>query len=368
MNTLRKSIFLLIVISLSACSSSSSQTPASATSSLAPPSITTIPKATPTQAEPTPQAIPSIAQYGLAGRLVLIEYNETGNKLIDLNLQSGEIRTLFIAPPNSWLSSALVSPDEQQILLVYAPPLSDNTPQFGYSDLYLLPYDGSSQPKPFVTRKDPKESFFFPAWAPDGQSVYLTHLYRIDPNSQVPAYQNDIESVTLNGETKKIIDHALWPALSADGTRLSYLNVDPITFGNDLYLANPDGTNQTPILQPNVNPPVDAHLFTEDGNQVIFSMVNLQPAPAGSWLEKLFGVRVVSAHNVPSDWYIVSIGGGNPQPLTSLNDTGLYGDLSPDGTQMAFISASGLYVMKIDGSNLVQLSHDVLIGTVDWIR
>jgi Tol biopolymer transport system component len=96
-------------------------------------------------------------------------------------------------------------------------------------------------------------------------------------------------------------------------------------------------------------------------------MVNAQPAPASSWLERLFGVQVAYAHSVPSDWYQAPVSGGTPQPLTHLGDINLNGDLSPDGSQMAFISASGLYVMNIDGSNLVLLSSDVVVGTVNWI-
>jgi hypothetical protein len=57
-----------------------------------------------------------------------------------------------------------------------------------------------------------------------------------------------------------------------------------------------------------------------------------------------------------------------PERLTSLGDLFLNGDLSPDGSQMAFISASGLYVLNMDGSGLNQISSEVLVGTVSWIR
>jgi Tol biopolymer transport system component len=357
----------MIIFSLAACSSPTTQPPASSSTTLPPPSVMIIPNSTETPSEPASKTMPDIAKHGLTGRLVLIQWYPKGNRLIVLNLISGEVRVLFQAPENSWLSEAVVSPDEGQILLAYAPPPPGNESQYGYTDLYLMPFDGSSQPQPFLTRSDPQESFFFSTWAVDGQSVYFTHLYRIDPNGQVPAYQNDVEKATLQGETETIIEHALWPAISPDGARLSYLYTDPVTFGNDLYLANPDGTGQTPVLQPGTNPPVDAHLFTMDGGQLIFSMVNLQPAPASSWLEKLFGVGVASAHSVPSDWYRAPLSGGVPERLTYMEDSNLNGDLSLDGNQLAFISASGLYVMNLDGSDLIQLSNDVMIGTVNWI-
>lgn len=311
--------------------------------------------------------MPEVVQYGLTGRLVLIKYSSTGNRLIELNLATGEVRTLFQAPDASWLAAAVVSPDLQQILMAYAPPPPSDETQFGYSDLYLMPYDGPSQPQPFLTRGEPQESFFFSTWGTDSQSVYYTHLYRIDPNSEIPAFQNDVEKATLDGQTETLIEHGLWPAVSPDGSKIAYLYADPATFSNDLYLANPDGSEQAPVMQPGVNPPVDAHLFTRDGSQLIFSMVNPQPAPASSWLDKLFGLRIASAHNVPSDWYTAPLSGGSPQRLTSLFDVNLNGDLSPDGGQMAFIGASGLYVMNTDGSNLELLTNDLFIGTVSWL-
>jgi Tol biopolymer transport system component len=299
--------------------------------------------------------------------LVLIIFGQKGNQLVEIDLTSGNIKTMFQAPENSWLAAAVVSPDGRQVLLSYAPPPPVGNPQFGYSDLYLLPLSGSGSPQPLLTRKDPQESYFNPTWAPDGNSIAYTHLYRIDPNSKVPAFQNDVEQATLDGKTKPLIPHSLWPALSPDGTKLAYLNEDPITFGNDLYLANSDGSNPVPVLPPGINPPVDDHFFTKDGNSLVFSMVNPQTMPTSSWLENFLGVEVASAHTVPSDWYEVSIGGGEPRRLTNLNDVGMYADLSPDGQQVAFISATGLFIMSLDGTNLYNLSNQVYIGTVDWI-
>ena len=143
---------------------------------LPPPSVTTIPLTIEQAPTATTESLPQVLEYGLTGRLVMIRFGSDGNRLIELNLETGVIKTLFQAPPNSWLSEAAVSPDNRQILLTYAPPPTTDKPQFGYADLYMLPYDGTSEPQPFITRNNPDESFFFPAWAPDGQSIYLTHL------------------------------------------------------------------------------------------------------------------------------------------------------------------------------------------------
>jgi Tol biopolymer transport system component len=366
MKTFERFLILFFLFCLAACASTPSQQ-SIGTDALVPPAITSLPPASVAPAAADVETIPSIAQSGLAGRLILIRFGQKGNKLVELDLGSGQIKTLYQAPDKSWLALAVVSPDRQDILLAYSPPPHADAIQFGYTDLYLLTYDGSSQPRPFLTRDQPDESFLVPTWAPDGGSIFYTHLRRLDSNSQVPTYQNDIEEVKLDGEVKTIIEHALWPALSPDGGRLSFLYEDPVNFGNDLYIANRDGTDQAPVIAPGSYPPIDAHVFTADGAQLIFSMVTPQTAPAASLWDKLFGVQVASAHNVPSDWYAVPAAGGDPQRLTLLNDVNLNGSLSPDGGRMAFICASGLYVINIDGSGLIQLTNEMYIGTADWI-
>jgi hypothetical protein len=79
--------------------------------------------------------------------------------------------------------------------------------------------------------------------------------------------------------------------------------VNPANSQNELYLADITGENQTPLLGPESYPAVDDHLYTLDGKTVIFSAVNNLPTPTPTVLERIFGIQVVSAHNVPSDWY-----------------------------------------------------------------
>lgn len=314
-----------------------------------------------------PPSQPPGLNRGLTGRLVLIQYHPEGNRLLELNLTSGQVQELFKAPNRSWLSEAVVSPAGDQILLTYAAPPPDNTPQFGFTDFYLLTYRGVRTPRPFLLRTEAEESFFHPAWSPDGQSIYYTRLYHQNPDERVPRYQNDIEQITLNGDRRTVLPHALWPAVSPDGTTISYLTADETGLGNDLYIASADGSSPTPVLKPGAATPVDAHLFTADGTSLVFSMVNPPEEAPASWMQRFFGVQTVRAHNVPSDWYSMPIQGGEPQRLTNLNDLSLSGDISPDGKYMAFISATGLYMMDLESGEVFQVWADMMVGTVDWI-
>ncbi len=50
--------------------------------------------------------------------------------------------------------------------------------------------------------------------------------------------------------------------------------------------------------------------------------------------------------------------------LTQVTGTGMYPDYAPDGQHIAFASITGLFAMRPDGSNLIQLSHEGLGGSV----
>jgi Tol biopolymer transport system component len=363
---MKKFLLALLVLALASCSSVSISppTPVGPDSSGNPQSTLVAPYPPPGSAQVTPTP-PAWLSMGFTGSLVLILHTQTGVNIARMDLTNGQISPIFQADDGALMSTALVSPDRQQILLAYAPPASaSNT--VSYTSLYLLPIDGSGPLKPLLPAPKGEEAYFAPVWAPDGRSIYTSHFIRGAQDGSTPD-QYSIDQVTLAGETKQILTNAMWPSLSPDGSQLSYVTTLGNTGQNDLYLADISGANPTPPLKPGTFLAVDDHFFTPDGKAIIFSAVNPQPTPSPTVWEKLFGIQVVSAHNVPSDWYQVPVDGGEAQRLTNLNDTGMYATLSPDGKRVAFISQTGIYVMNIDGTELTQLAQLVATGTVDWI-
>jgi Tol biopolymer transport system component len=313
------------------------------------------------------------ASLNLAGRIIFTRATEG---VWQLDLETGAAEQLFQPPDKntSWINSASVSPDGQQIVVAYAPPPQPGEVQFGYTDLYLMPADGSAAPTLFLARPDPRESYFNPIWSPDGRHIYFAHLDQIQvPGSNPPefTFQYNVERAAYpDGQPELIAPNAFWPRLSEDGAQLVYISVDPQTFDNDLHVANADGTNARRFAELADFPAVDAPLFSPDGSAILFSAVSQSIAARPgelSWLEGMMGVKTASAHNVPSDWWRIPIGGGPPEQLTKIYDTGLYGDFAPDGRHMAFLSLRGLTVMTPDGQNLAGLSSNGAYGTVDWI-
>ena len=77
----------------------------------------------------------------------------------------------------------------------------------------------------------------------------------------------------------------------------------------------------------------------------------------------------VSAHNIPSEWWSVPVGGGPVSQLTHIQAPVLYASISPDNRYIASFSVEGVFVMKPDGTNLTMMVDNIggNLGTVNWI-
>jgi Tol biopolymer transport system component len=320
---------------------------------------------------PAPTAIPpQWANLNLTGRLI---FNQPKFGLTQLDLTTGALTTLFALPEEGWLTGAALSPDGQQFVLAYAPPPPSGEVQLGYTDLYLLPVGGDA-PEILLARSDPQESFFNPLWSPDGQYVYFSHFKpqrEINGTPPPAPFVYTIERLAYpGGSPEVVVTDAFWPALSSDGTRLTYVGSDPETYLNHLYVAEADGSNPVNLLTPDSFQAVDAPFFTPDGEAIVFSAVGEGPK-ALTWMDQLLGASSVFAapaeHNVPSDWWRIPAAGGSPTRLTRIYDTGLFGDFAPDGEHIAFITGTGVYVMSPEGGNVYPLLGLQAFGSVEWV-
>lgn len=332
-----------------------------------------------TQAEVVDGAAP-----WLAGRFIIAL---GGEGIFELALPSGATTTLFPAEPDTWLTSISVRPDDDALAVAYAPRPPEGQAQLGYTSIYLLPGDCGSRASgctaddmtPLVDRVNPNEAFFTPVWAPDGQSLYFAHFTPSDADAGTP-FQYTLERMTFTegvppGAPELVAEDALWPAVSPDGRQITYIYSHPVDYTNHLIVADADGANPNEIVGPDAFQAIDSPLFSANGSQIIFSAVDPWtglPAPTPvSWLDRLLGVRVAEAappaHNVPSDWWSVPTEGGTPTRLTEVADTGMYGDIGPDGQHLAYLSASGIYVMGVDGTGLTRLSDKGGYGTLAWL-
>jgi Tol biopolymer transport system component len=319
------------------------------------------------------------ANLNLTGRLVYTSAHQEGNAAyLDirvLDLATGKIMVIFKAPPAGWIYFSTVSPDGKQLVMAYTLPSgTSGTP---HQELYILPIDGSSPPHLVFIPPTNDDEYVQPDWSPDGKYIYFSHVnYKGAPVQQGAHYPlfEIYRMAYPDGQPEKLVEQAFWPRVSADSSRLAYVSLDPMTGKNKPYLANADGTAVTELvlsgqLVPDI---IDAPDFSPDEQSLLFSApvpAQSYVPPSSTWLEKLFGITVASAHTVPSEWWSVPLGGGTATQLTHLQATGLFASVSPDKKHIASYSGNGIFVMNQDGTGLTMLVSDLggVPGTVSWI-
>jgi Tol biopolymer transport system component len=356
---------LILALMVCSCSVEINQT-------IEPPQVNLTPVISSTSIFPVTQIPVTWAHLNLTGKLVYLSSAMEGDQLTSmiqmLDLATGKVVTVF-SISTSWVYYATLSPDAKMLAMSYAPPRQPNAPSS--RSLYTIPLDVSAEAQPLLTPPTPDDHYIQVEWSPDGKYLYYVHY-----NSQVrlegqldPVY-NLLRLSYPGSDPEKIADYAFWPRISSDSSKLVFVHVDPETIRNELFVANADGSNpQRVVLSgPQVPEIIDAPIFSPDGQSILFSAPESSQSYKPNFFEKLMGIQVVSAHDVPSDWWSVPVTGGVPTQLTHLQTINLFASLSPDGRQIASISGEGIFLMDLDGSNLTQLVSDSGIhGTVSWI-
>jgi Tol biopolymer transport system component len=303
----------------------------------------------------------------LTGRLIynagIVRSQGIYSAIQSLDLVTGEIITIFQDLNGGWINDLTISPDAAALVMSYTPPTGTGKQEA----LYAMPLDGSQAPQLFFTPPSDQDQYFQPIWSPDGSYIYFAHL-----SIQTRITYEIMRIAYPSGKPEKVVDHAYWPRLSDDGTRLVYVSLDSATGANSLFFANADGTNaqQIPLTHLPVPAIIDAPMFSEDNQSVLFSSPLGAQASIPTWFDRLMGVtRVAADGTLPSDWWSVPLSGGKPNRLTRVRSLGLFGCFSPDNKYVVSYSSDGIFVMRPDGTGVTMLINDVggTSGTVSWI-
>jgi Tol biopolymer transport system component len=307
-----------------------------------------------------------MADLGISGRL-LVAREQAGVSTYDL--ASGEVTTLFAAPPRTLIAAATLSPDGATLALAYAPP-PDGPIQFGFTNLYILPADGSLPPQLLVDGHN-HDVIANPVWSTDGRSV--TYV-RSGPSADGLTTQLSIERIAFpGGDPQVVVASGFSPDLSADGERIAYVAVPQGSSADSLFVAEADGGHPIRLAASDRFLSIDRPRFSPDGEFLAFSgdpapFTASSPARELDWTALMGGVRVASAHTVPtSDIWRVPLSGGEPTKLIKLLAQGIAFDYSPDGRRIVFITTQGLYLMNGDGSQPVRISDLSDFKSVEWL-
>jgi Tol biopolymer transport system component len=254
----------------------------------------------------------------------------------------------------------------------------------GKMTIYVINDNGSSP----ANLADVSE--FFPvwpqfAWSPDGKQIAF--ITTIKTSGTFPS--SDVWKMNANGSERVKLPaplggHAESITWSPDGLRIAFDVNNTLDEARIIYLTNIDGSGLTVLpcrtescfslswspdgkrvaftASPD-GPRSDIHVMNTDGTEEVNLTNNLADSMDAAWSPDGQKIAFSSSHDDLLSWeiYMMNADGSGQTQLTQLAlPKPAYIVWSPDGTRIAFFPAGGLaspvYVMDIDGSDLIELT------------
>ncbi len=253
----------------------------------------------------------------------------------------------------------------------------DSTLPVSSTTLYVINSDGTGMR---ALWRLPGGGLALPAWAPDGQSLYVGHSQlRSDPQAPVSDWLFEIVRVEIATTARRtVLIDARDPTFSRDGTQLAYLRYDRKNAAFALHVAAPDGSADREVIGTGAFSSFYAPRFAPDGKRVVVAAIggpvtDEQGYPirgqGRSPLEGLlsfFAPAVAEAHGPPWDLWVVNVDGSGLRRLPGAHEDTPMAVFSPDGRQLVMMGAGGIYLIDADNGRprLIDALGDH--GGLDW--
>lgn len=193
---------------------------------------------------------------------------------------------------------------------------------------------------------EPRASQLFPAWSPDGGSLYFTEASPVvDAEGRIQGAEVWLSRVAASGGVpQRLVPDALFASLSADGSRLAFLRWSPAGGGTSIWVAGPEGEGGREVLPASGFVALHAPRISPNGRWIAFSAAPAEESRM-SWLERLLRVRAAQAHGAPMLLYRFDLDRDELLPVTGWLEDDLAATWSPDGQWLAFQALEGKLVL-----------------------
>lgn len=294
-----------------------------------------------------PAAVPS-----LVGRML---YTRDGGLWV-LTPADGQAVQVAPAPELGQVTAARWSPDGQQIVFAVHEIRDRRIP---VSTVFIADADGKN-PRRLVGSEDASTFYQLPVWATDGKFVYVVHT------GQGIRRVERIDATT--GDALPIIDELGQFDLSRDGRWLVIAR--STNTGNDLLLVDLISGEQRKMVGDRDFDLVSSPRFDPRSQSLIFAGAGGRTAqiPTSEGLANLFDTAVAHAHGIPLDLFSMSIAGGAPKRVASLQLDDPATSWSTDGSYAALFSYEALQALKLSDGSLTPILVPGGYGSVDWAR
>ena len=310
------------------------------------------------------------AQTGAAradGRLALVR-----DQRLLVRSGNGEEQQLLRTPPNTFPAFPVWSPDGKRIAFVQSALFFGQANTDWGGDIYLIDAAGGD-PQLLFKHDQPGVTVQGLAWTPDGTALLFGYQLTLIKDGKFEGQVQRIERLDIaTGNRTRLIDDAMLPSLTRDGTRLAYMKQDSMGKGG-LFVSGPDGSGAEQVLELGTKfVGVLGPRLAPDGSAIAFAAV-VVPGSGGlpredkgpravlRWLLP----RAAEAHGFPMDVWKVNVADSAVTQLTKLNEDEPYPTWSPDGRTITVFATGGLYQMNADGSNLKKVGQGAFGGQAD---
>lgn len=264
------------------------------------------------------------------------------------------------------------SPDGRQLAYVLTTQFTGAPDQDWGADVLVSANDGSNE-RVVLKRPAPGWTIQGLAWAPDGSALYLGVLATVIRDARFQGQTLSLERLDLaTGTLTRLGTGALYPAVAPDGSRIAFITEGTPSEPGGLWTAQPDGTDVRLLVRtPGTFVTVASPRFSPDGRRIAFSASpatgsgEVAPTRGRAWRWP-WQPRPAAAHGPPQDIWVVATDGGTPERLTSLVKEDLSFAWSQDGTELAVLSADGLYRVAVSGGEPRRLDRGALEAQLDW--
>lgn len=332
-----------------------------------------------------------VVETGLTGAIYYIQRPPNGDqKIMRTITPAGSTDVIYTAPELSQLHEFDVSLNGDLLVFALSPPLSDTNALFDRTTLSTLDLaDANSKPATILGGESSNEFYNMPILSPDGRYLFYS---RLGPDrlglTGTDTFYGIERYDRQTGQTLPIVPNSIWPQVSPDGRKILFIVLDLATQQRGLGIANSNGAEAELLIDIGRYFDIDSPIFSPDGQSIYLSIVETQPT--NSLIERLFGVKVASAHtehNIPSTWWQLKLNdeGQEPIPLNSDETIINNGRFHPSLNYLAFSTATSIQLLDLETSseapeapekgalgNKTSLPSEELIsgtdfGMLDWV-
>jgi mono/diheme cytochrome c family protein len=275
-----------------------------------------------------------------------------------------------------------IAPDGNTIAFVAITPAPVTaTLPLPSSTLYVMGADGANLR---AIWKPDQGLLGMPTWSADGQALYIAangvKLPQSGPAQPTSRQLQVIRIDLATGAKQALLNDALDPSLSPNGTQLAYLKLSEDGYTMSLNVAAPDGSGSRELIGGKDFQGFYAPRFSPDSSKLIVAAIGgpqtdaqgypvkaSAPSPLDGLLS-LIEPPTAEAHGSPWDLWVINSDGTGLRRLTSFYEDLPMAAFAPDGKQIAAMGLGGIYLMEADGSNLRRIDQIGDHGGLDWPR